>query len=120
VLRERGRQAEAGTNLIHKEQECECNARSAQGGTQAGGGRHTRERIVGLPPYPEPESIDKLADLLEMAEMGSSLENSMVGGIRGDSVGCSETRAALEMQSVVPQAELLVATAGCVRSGQYV
>jgi hypothetical protein len=83
-------------------------------------GQHTREWIVGLRPYAETFNIDKPADLFEMAETGSALENSMVGGNRGVSAGCNARIAALEMQSVVPQAILLAATAGCASSGQYV
>jgi hypothetical protein len=75
---------------------------------------------VALRPLTEAEKRDKPADLFEIADTGSALENSRKGGTRGGLTGCSEMIADLDMQSVVPQANSFVARAGCARSGQYV
>jgi hypothetical protein len=75
---------------------------------------------VALLPCLDKGKSGKPADLFEIADTGRALENSMVGGKKGGLTGCSERIADLEMQSVVPQANSLVATAGCARAGQYV
>jgi hypothetical protein len=87
---------------------------------EVGQEKHTCEEFVALRPKTEVEYSDKPADLLETAETGSALENSMVGGITGGWAGSSARIAALEMQSVVPQANSPMRCAGCFMSGQYV
>jgi hypothetical protein len=78
------------------------------------------EWIGVLLPCTEPGKSDKPSDVFNIADTGSAAENSMVGGVRAGLTGCSERIADLETQSVVPQANSLVAKAGCARAGQYV
>jgi hypothetical protein len=80
----------------------------------------TSTRLVVLPPYTKPGNIGEPADLFDIVDTGSDRLYSMEGGIRVGCAGCSARSAALELQSIVPQACSSVVRAGFARSGQYV
>jgi hypothetical protein len=65
---------------------------------------HTSDWDVAVRPRTGPGNTAEPADDFEMADTGNALEKSTDGVTRGGWTGCNARIAALEMQSVVPQA----------------